>query len=811
MIPYRFTTFIILTIVLIAGCKEESSKIEHPIYQQAVVNRITLPNGWALTPMGDSLPLGDLPMNLIFSSSKKYAAITNNGQSTHSVMLLDVASQKILDDVEIYSGWYGLDFNQDETALYVSGGNRNLIWKFDIADNRLVKSDSIVLSVPWPEDTVSVAGICLDEQRNRIYAVTKENNSLYEVDLDSKEILRQIILPGKAFSCILTPDYSTLYISIWGNQEVLAYNLDNEDIVAHIKVGSHPNDMALTEDGQFLFVACANDNTVSVINTVENKMIESFSTALYPDSLAGSTTNSVALSDNDEYLYIANADNNCLAVFEVEEPGESKSLGFIPTGWYPTVVESIGDKLWIVNGKGFTSLANPEGPNPYLPRTDETQYIGSMFKGSLSVMDIPSADTLEIYSQLVYDNTPYDKEKINNIGEYENNPIPTEVGDPSPIKYVFYVVKENRTYDQVFGDMPEGNGDPDICLFPDSVTPNHHALVRDFVLLDNFYVNAEVSADGHNWSMGAYANDYIEKTWPTLYGGRGGTYDYEGGVEIAYPDAGFMWNACQEAGISYRTYGLFANYDRTLLPVLEGHASAVYPGYDLGIKDSFRVEQWKMEFDSLVDAGAVPRFNTIRFGNDHTAGARIGFPTPSAMVADNDLAVGKLVEYISHSPIWEESAIFILQDDAQNGPDHVDAHRSVGMVISPYTKRNAVISEMYSTCSMLRTMQLILGIPPLSQYDATAVPMHACFTNEIDTTPYTHIPATYDLNEMNTERNELSDLSETFNLDTYDAAPDVPFGRVVWKTVRGMDSEMPAPRRSAFVRVVFEEEEEGER
>jgi len=803
----KILAFATCLLLLIIGCKQSSEPKEDPFITQLKENQVLLPNGWSLTPVGDSLPLGDLPLNMVISPAQNYLAITNNGQSKHSIMLVDIKSREIIADKAVPSGWYGLDFSEDETQLWVSGGNQNKVWRYDINNGTLVKSDSLMLSTPWPEDTVSVAGICLDEPRERLYAVTKEDNKLYVFNTQNNQLVNTVSLPGKAFACQLDPSGQLLYISVWGQKEVAVFDPETEEVVAHIAVGSHPNDMVFTQDGKYLFVACANDNTVAVVDTESRSMIESINAALYPESLAGSTTNSVALSADDQTLYIANADNNCLAVFDVAEPGESLSKGFIPTGWYPTVVEVIGDQLWIANGKGFTSLANPEGPNPYLPRTDETQYIGSMFKGKLSILDIPNEDTLALYTQVVYDNTPYKADNAEIAAVEEGHPIPTTLEGESPIKYVFYVVKENRTYDQVFGDMPEGNGDPDLCLFPDSITPNHHALAKEFVLLDNFYVNAEVSADGHNWSMAGYANDYVEKTWPTLYGARGGTYDYEGGTEIAYPDEGFIWDRCKEAGISYRSYGIFANYDETGLPVLEGFCSPTYPGYDLAIKDSFRVERWKEEFDSLLAIDAVPRFNTIRFGNDHTAGARIGYPTPSAMVADNDLAVGKLVEYISNSPIWEESAIFVLQDDAQNGPDHVDAHRSVALVVSPYTKRNTKVSQMYTTCSVLRTMELILGVAPMSQYDAAATPMYACFSPALNATPYTALPAQIDLNELNTEQNELSDLSDSFNLDVVDAAPDIPFSKVVWKTVRGIDSEMPAPRRSAFVRKVFDEEE----
>jgi hypothetical protein len=422
-----------------------------------------------------------------------------------------------------------------------------------------------------------------------------------------------------------------------------------------------------------------------------------------------------------------------------------------------------------------------------------------MFTGSLTMINEPDESTLKVYTEAVYKNTPYSKELEMQYAGEEGNPIPQKVGDPSPIKYVFYVIKENRTYDQVLGDMPEGNGDPGLCLFPEVVTPNQHKLARSFVLLDNFYVNAEVSADGHNWSTAAYANDYVEKTWPTSYGSRGGTYDYEGERDIAFPSEGFIWDYCQRAGVSYRSYGEFVRDTHSRLESLQGHFDTDFPGYNLSIPDMVRFEKWRDDFDSLVAIEAVPQFSSLRLPNDHTSGARIGTPTPKAMVAENDLAVGKLIEHISNSPIWGESAVFILEDDAQNGPDHVDAHRSTAYIASPYAKRNSRVSTIYSTASMLRTIELILGLPPMSQYDAAATPMWECFTASQDLSPFVSLAASYDIHEMNTDENEISRLSDSFNLEVMDAAPDHLFSQVIWKTVKGLESEMPAPVRSAFI------------
>ncbi|MBU0695739.1 MAG: hypothetical protein KKE39_04325 [Bacteroidetes bacterium] len=385
------------------------------------------------------------------------------------------------------------------------------------------------------------------------------------------------------------------------------------------------------------------------------------------------------------------------------------------------------------------------------------------------------------------------------MNSIKDNPIPFKLVDKSPIKHVFYVIKENRTYDQVLGDIKKGNGQDSLCLFPENVTPNIHALANEFVLLDNFYVDAEVSADGHNWSTAAYANDYVEKSWPISYGGRGGTYDFEGSRKIAYPRDGFIWDYCKRAGLTYRTYGEFTDGKTGNIPSLENNFCPGYAGFDMSVKDTTRYHVWEKDFDQLLAQNSVPQFNTIRFSNDHTSGQRKGSYTPIAAVADNDLAVGLLVDRISHSAIWKESLIIVLEDNAQNGSDHVDAHRSPILVISPYTKRNEVISTMYSTSGALRTIELVLGLPPMSQYDAAALPFYDCFTPNINLKSFHHIETNINLNERNVAVNSSSKKSESFNLAKEDAVPDLELNEVIWKSIKGENSVMPAPRRSAFV------------
>jgi YVTN family beta-propeller protein len=727
-------------------------------------------------------------------------------------MLIDGRSFALLDSMKMSKSWLGLVFSGDGRSLYASGGNNNWIVRFSIVNNRLIPADTFRLGNPWPEK-IWVAGIQVDEKRQLLYTVTTENNSLYIYDLKGHKIVKRLPLGGEGYTCLLSPDRDELYISCWGCDRVEILDTRTQAFRAFIPVGDNPNDMCLTRNGKYLFVANSNDNSISVIDLTSHKVVEVLNAALYPDSPSGSTSNSLALGNDDKTLYVANADNNCLAVFDVSEPGSSSGMGFIPTGWYPTCVRVVKDKILVSNGKGNTNVVNPHGPNPYRrgeqvvyqqggeTKTMRVQYIAGMFKGTLQVIDVPGPDQAGVFSQAVYDNTPFKAGKGKVMDVDPANPIPLQTGDVSPIKYVFYIIKENRTYDQVLGDMPRGNGDTSLVLFGRKVTPNEHALADEFVLLDNFYVDSEVSADGHNWSVGAYATDYLEKTWPTSYGQRGGSYAGEGNREIANNRDGFIWDFCKRYGVNYRTYGEFVDDYRPNIPVLKDHLCPYFTGWDMRVQDTVRFGQWKRDFDSLLLMNRVPQLTTLRFPNDHTEGLNTGRPTPNAHVADNDLAVGLFVEHLSHSPIWKESVVFILEDDAQNGPDHVDAHRSTAYLAGGFVKQGYVDHTMYSTTSVLHTIELILALPPMSQYDASATPMYACFDTKPDHPPFTTRTCNVDLDEKNTEVSACSKLSGSFDFSKEDSAPDNSFSEVIWKAVKGLDSTCPSPVHAAFVAV----------
>jgi len=770
-----------------------------------------LPNGWSLSPYGQSLELGDLPLNMATSPDQKYLIVTNNGQSKNSIQLIDLSKNQLLDAVEIDKAWYGLVFVSNN-SFYASGGNDNWLVQYQIVNEHLIPRDTIVLGAKWP-NRISPTGLCYHKKNSTLYAVTKDNYTLYEINLKDKKINSKINLPAEAYMCAISASEKEVYISIWGKRLFLIYNIEKKQITDSILVGAHPNEFCITKNGRYVFIANGEDNSVSVIDTKKKKVIETLNVSLFPNAPTGSGTNGLALNEDQNTLYIANADNNCLAVYDVTSPGNSVSKGFIPVGWYPTNVKIVHNKLYVTNGKGLSSFPNQMGPDPYQKNAQlglqkglikslrEVQYIGGLMKGTLSYFDCPNADMLGLLSQQVYQNTPYSKTNELLSNAEPGSVIPQKVGDTSPIKYVFYIVKENRTYDQVLGDLPMGNGDTSLCLFGASITPNIHALVKEFVLLDNFYVDGEVSADGHNWTMGAYANDYLEKNWVTSYGGRGGTYDAEGTRSIANNKDGFIWDFAKRAGVSYRTYGEFADDYKANLPVLENHFCPYFTSWDQSVRDTTRVRQWERDFDSLLAINQVPQLNTLRLINDHTEGLQLGRPSPKAHVADNDLAVGMFIDYLSKSKIWNKSVVFILEDDAQDGPDHVDAHRSTAIVAGGFVKRDYIDHTMYSTSSMLKTIELILGMPPMSQYDAGATAMWRCFDHQVNNKVFNALPLQYDINEKNTKRSKMQEKSESFNFKKEDRVNDREFNEVLWTSIKGEHIPMPQPKRAAFVKL----------
>jgi len=482
-------------------------------------------------------------------------------------------------------------------------------------------------------------------------------------------------------------------------------------------------------------------------------------------------------------------------------------LGFIPSGWYPSALTLAdrGRTLYVGNSKGQASYPDIKGPgSPLASNWNGDESIKTLQKGSVEM--IPMADLREklaAYTRQVMANTPYDDSQLT-LARAPKAPsvIPREVGAGSPIEHVIYIIKENRTYDQVFGDISKGNGDSRLTIFGNKVTPNQHALVGQFVLLDNLYCDGEVSVDGHSWSNSAYATDFNEKLWPPDYGRHSKAEE-----SAAYiPSAGHLWDLARRKGLTYRSYGEYAERSsdgRTMQAAkgIDGLWGHVSPEFKTANKrDTQNVEVFLKEFDEYEKAfdspdarKRLPNFIVMSLGEDHTKGTQPGAFTPVAMVANNDQAIGMLVDRVSHSKYWPKTAIFIIEDDAQDAPDHVDARRTVGLVVSPYVKRGILDSTLYTTSSFVRSMELLLGLPPMSQYDAAAMPLYASFSDQPDLNPFQLLPPQVDLNAKNTPESYGARASAKMDFDDYDRAPMQALNEIIWKSVRGSDSPMPAP------------------
>lgn len=782
---------------------------------------IQLPTQWSLKPVGKQINLGDFPVNIALHPTAEYAAVVHAGFGEHEVAIVNLKTEKVASRVVLPQAFYGIVFDAKGETLFVSGGEYEVVHRFQFKDGLL--SNHTELKIVERKIEFVPAGLALSHDGKSLFVAGAWGDKIAKVALDNATAAPTFIdLTADDYPYAILPsrDGQHLYVSLWGHASVVRIDLSTGNIVETFPVADHPTEMVFSPDEKLLYVSCANSNSVAVIDLATNKPLETITSSLYPKSPVGSTPNSISLTSDGKALVVANADNNNLALFDVSTPGHAKSLGFIPVGWYPTSVRFQGkqNRILVANGKGLASKSNTNGPRPGSdPPANIREYIGGLFRGTLSIIPAPSPADMAKYTQAAFQCSPLSKDETpRNTTREADNPIPAKVGDESPIKYCLYIVKENRTYDQIFGDMPEGNGDENLCIFPENVTPNHHALAREFVLLDNFYVESEVSADGHEWSMAAYATDFTEKTWPLNYRGNLNKLKYPGeGLEIASSSGGYIWDRCAEAKISFRSYGEFVSNPAKpgakatpRLKSLEGRFDPDFHGYDLDYLDIKRADRFISELARFEKEGEMPRMQILRLPNDHTHGTVVGKPTPTAMVADNDLALGRVVEALSKSKFWPQLAIFVVEDDAQNGSDHVDAHRTVALVVSPYCKRKLVDSSMYSTASMLRSMELILGLKPMSQFDAAALPMYASFQSKLDLTGYTHRPANIDLMAKNSDDAWGAELSAQMDFDEEDEADDLVLNEVVWRSVRGPKSQMPAPVRASFVFSGAEHDEE---
>jgi YVTN family beta-propeller protein len=705
----------------------------------------------------------------------------------------------------------GLAWHPDGTKLYVSGGNnknpkgiRAPIYVFGFAHGRLTQTPTAELHEEIHPARIYWAGLAHHPTKPLLFAANRTEGQVVVFDTDTKRLLARIPTEVNPYDLVLSAGGRTLYCSNWASDSVSVIDTAALKVSATIGVGDNPNDMVLARDGR-LFVACSNDNSVVVINTKLGRPLETIVTSMHPRAPEGSTPNALALDSEEKTLFVANADNNNVAVVDISKVGKSVVLGFLPTGWYPSALAVSGDgqKLYVGTAKGIASSGNIRGPNSPLPPGKEgAGSTKSLMKGAVHIVDLAAArrDLRKLTAQ-VYANSPY-KEEL--MAEARPAPgasvVPRKVGTGSPIKHVIYFIKENRTYDQVLGDMPQGNGDARLAIFGREVTPNHHKIAEEFVLLDNLYCDAEVSADGHQWSNAAYATDFSEKNWPASYGGMSNTP----ATAALYPASGYLWDRAARRGLTYRSYGEMARRVsegeavKALTRGLEGHVAPGYLGW--GARDTENAAEFIREFDeyeknydSKDPNRRLPNFIVVCLPENHTRGTRPGAPTPRAAVASNDYALGLIVDRVSHSRYWPEIAIFAIEDDAQDGPDHVDARRTVGLVISAYCHHRIVDSTLYTTSAMLRTIELLLGMQPMSQYDAAAVPMYASFSDKPDLTPYEHVNPHINLQETNKPTAYGAQASLEMDFSDFDLAPMFALNDILWGNAKGADSPMPLP------------------
>ena len=819
---------------------------------------VLLPNQWRLRPAGRQIEVGDLPSNIAIHPDGNRAVVLHCGYGPHELVVIDVTARKVISRTLIDEAFQGLCFNADGSRVYVSGAGSETILPFSFVDGALVPLEPIRLRDE--KERGIPAGITLTSDGRTLVSANLWGHSVTRVSLadtpatmthlslTDENIPRPAIRPPTTddpsitkraeqllertvadlpypYACLIDEPRGRVYVSLWAQAAVAVVDLATWKVVDRFIVEEHPNEMLLSADGRRLFVANANRNSVSVLDADTGKTVETLVATLTPDAPPGNTPNSLALSTDGRRLFVANANINAIAVFDVSRTGASRSLGFIPAGWYPTSVRLAGKRLLIANGKGVISDSNRNGPRPgFNPDAPTPDYIGRLFQGTVSCIDLPADEEafsrqLGIWSTQAIACRPPAATVGIDPAILKDHPVPLAPGGTSPITHVIYIVKENRTYDQVLGDLPQGRGDPTLCLFPEPVTPNHHALARDFVLLDNFYVESEVSADGHEWSMGAYATDFVEKQWPLSYGhNKRGKFPYpsEGAYDAAArPAGGYLWDRAIAAGVSIRSYGEWvANGKRPGDPgtaktkALEGRIDPLFRSFDMRYSDLDRAARFIAELARFEAEGEMPRLQIVRLPNDHTSGASPGLPTPTAYMAENDLALGRVVDAVSRSRFWPTTAIFVVEDDAQNGSDHIDAHRTVAFVVSPYVRRGLIDSTLYSTSSMLRTIELILGLEPMSQFDAAAMPMLACFGAQPDLQPYDCRPAQVSLDTRNAATAWGAEASLAMDFSREDAADDLLLNEIVWRSVRGPASPMPAPRRAAFVLQENEEDED---
>ncbi len=797
----------VLLVLVMAACRPAAEEAS-----DSALNR--LPTGVVLDPAGASFEIGQLPLAMVTAPEGDRVVLLLNGWREQGIQVVNPATREVVQTLLQPAAFLGLAFAPDGQTLYASGGNQDVIYRYSWQAGEAALVDSLVLAAKAPNrsGTRYPSGLALSPDGRFLYVGENLADSLAVVDLAQGRVVQRLASGRYPYGVAVASD-GTVYVSSWGADDVRVYAPTSQGRLAPdgaVPVARHPSALLLGGDDTRLFVTSGSTDRISVVDTETRRVLTDLIDAAPAGPSEGSTPNALALSSDGTRLFVAEADNNAVAVFDLSPStsgvasagGEDLLVGRIPSGWYPTALAVQGGDLLVASGKGLGAGSNAdEGPQPGR-RAGPRGYTLGQYAGVLTVVEAkPSTDALAAYTERVA--------QANGWG-VERTPY-----DYPPFEHVIYIIKENRTYDQIFGDLPEGDGDTSLVFFPRRVSPNHHALAERFGLYDRFLVNAEVSPDGHNWSVGAYTTDYLQKTVPSLYSGRGRSYDYAGlnrgerppdGDDAAEPANGYLWDLAQRKGISFRNFGEFVIPEdvdpdddmppgyRGLKPFLEAHTDPDFPGYDLSIADQRRADVWIAALEEFVERGSMPALQIIRLPNDHTRGARPGALTPSAYMADNDLALGRVVEALSKTSFWASTAVFVVEDDSQNGPDHVDSHRAPFLAISPYN-RPGVYHRFTNTTDVLATMEEILGLGQLSQFDYYGRPLRAVFADAPDLSPYTALLPEVSLEEVNPE--EGPGVAESMLLDFRfeDLADEDTFNRALWLAIKGPSVPYPGIRR----------------
>jgi YVTN family beta-propeller protein len=832
--------FLFLIILLFPACSGENQKTSgNQKVGEQPDGSILVPTNQLLRPAGFQVCLPGRPVDLALSPDGKYLLVKNK-DDLDMIRLSDRKVMQSLSFGQAGASFTGICLSPDGRRIYVTdAGDRVRIAEVD-RNNIMQWIDPVTLPQHSAGGSPAPGGLILSETGDRIYVTLSRNNTLGVIDLSDKSIVE--IPVGMAPYSVICASPTKAYVSNWGGRRPAegesTYNSSDSQILVDpetgianngavsvvdlglnaeiktIEVGLHPCGMVLSPDKSKLYVACSNSDVISVINTESDEVTDNISVHRQAGNLFGSSPNDLTISPDGKYLYIANGTENAVCVVETGTP--AKILGYIPTGWYPgsVILNKTGNILYVANIKGTGSRNQ---------RTDRKGYNSHDHMGTVSIIPVPGRQELQKMTETVELNNSWAmtlKRANQRAGNGKEVPVPVTPDQTSVFKHVVYIIKENRTYDQVFGDLPQGDGDTSLVQFGRDVTPNHHLLAETFVLLDNFYCSGVLSADGHQWTDEAFVTDYLEKS----FGGFARSYPYDGNDALAYASSGFIWDNVLNHGLSFRDYGEFVKAiiepgDATFsdiyqdftegtnkikirakanLEQLAPYLCPTFTGFPNKVPDVYRAAEFIKELKEFELNDDFPNFIIMLLPNDHTSGTTPGMPTPRASVADNDLALGQIVEAISESRFWKETCILVTEDDPQAGLDHVDGHRTVGMVISPYTKRGEVISTYYSQINMVRTIEDILGLPPMNQLDLSAEAMVDCFTGTPDFRPYKALKNNIPLDELNPALISLAGSqlywakkSMEQDLDDVDRIDEDVFNRIIWHSVKGYDRPYP--------------------